>query len=82
MFCSYTGMREYCERMIHFWREVSLAGMPRAGRAMDECYALLFESALNCLYLAVSDISSSVDSSSNSFWFGYLNLSAGGTFFN
>lgn len=40
-----TGITEYCERMIHFWREVSLAGMPRAGRAMDECYALLFESA-------------------------------------
>src|SRR6266480_3045435 len=42
-----TGMPEYCERMIHFWREVSLAGMPRAGRAMDECYALLFESAFD-----------------------------------
>jgi hypothetical protein len=41
------GMREYVERMIHFWREVSLAGMPRAGRAMDECYALLFESAFD-----------------------------------
>jgi hypothetical protein len=41
------GMREYCERMIHFWREVSLAGIPRAGRAMDECYALLFESAFD-----------------------------------
>ena len=42
-----TGMGEYCERMIHFWREVSLTGMPRAGRAMDECYALLFESAFS-----------------------------------
>jgi hypothetical protein len=31
--------------MIHFWREVSLAGMPRASKAMDQCYALLFESA-------------------------------------
>jgi len=41
------GMPEYCERMIHFWREVSLAGMPRAGRSMDECYALLFESTFD-----------------------------------
>jgi hypothetical protein len=37
----------YCHRMIHFWREVSLAGMPRAGKAIDECYALLFESAFD-----------------------------------
>jgi hypothetical protein len=37
----------YVERMIHFWREVSLAGIPRAGRGMDECFALLFESAFN-----------------------------------
>jgi len=42
-----TEVREYCQCMIHFWREVSLAGMPRAGRAMDECYALLFESAFD-----------------------------------
>ncbi len=42
-----TRIPEYFERMIHFWREVSLAGMPRAGRAMDECYALLFESAFD-----------------------------------
>jgi hypothetical protein len=42
-----TGMHEYCERMVHFWREVSLAGMPRAGRAMDECYALLLESGFD-----------------------------------
>ena len=42
-----TGLRPYLERMIHFWREVSLAGIPRAGRAMDECYALLFESAFS-----------------------------------
>jgi hypothetical protein len=42
-----TGMPEYFNRMIHFWREVSLAGMPRAGRAMDECYALLFESGFD-----------------------------------
>jgi len=41
------GVFAYCDRMIHFWREVSLAGMPRAGRAMDECYALLFESAFD-----------------------------------
>ncbi len=27
----------YPERMIHFWREVSLAGMSRTGRWMDEC---------------------------------------------
>jgi hypothetical protein len=33
--------------MIHFWREVSLAGFPCAGKAMDECYALLFESTFS-----------------------------------
>src|SRR2546423_5882732 len=37
----------YIDRMIHFWREVSLAGMSRAARGMDECYALLFESAFD-----------------------------------
>ena len=37
----------YTDRMIHFWREVSLAGLPRTGRGMDECYALLFESAFD-----------------------------------
>jgi hypothetical protein len=42
-----TGVSEYCDRMIHFWREVSLAGMQRAGTAVDECYALLFESAFD-----------------------------------
>jgi hypothetical protein len=42
-----TGLRPYLDRMIHFWREVSLAGMPRAGRGMDQCYALLFESAFD-----------------------------------
>jgi hypothetical protein len=41
------GVSAYCDRMIHFWREVSLAGMPRAGKAMDECYALIFESAFD-----------------------------------
>src|SRR5439155_3382435 len=55
-----TDLRPYLDRMIHFWREVSLAAFPCAGKAMDECYALLFEStfslaqsepvwALNCL---------------------------------
>ena len=39
--------RSYLDRMIHFWREVSLAGMPRSGRGMDECYALLFEAAFD-----------------------------------
>jgi hypothetical protein len=33
--------------MIHFWREVSLAAFPCAGKAMDECYALLFESTFS-----------------------------------
>src|SRR5438034_6132950 len=42
-----TGLRPYLDRMIHFWREASLAGMPRTGRAMDECYALLFESTFS-----------------------------------
>ncbi len=42
-----TGLRPYLDRLIHFWREVSLAGMPRTGRAMDECYALLFESTFS-----------------------------------
>jgi hypothetical protein len=37
----------YYDRMIHFWREVSLAGLPRSGRGLDECYALLFESAFD-----------------------------------
>lgn len=37
----------YADRMIHFWREVSLAGLPRTGRGMDECYALLFEAAFD-----------------------------------
>lgn len=37
----------YCDRMIHFWREVSLADLPRSGRNLDECYALLFESAFD-----------------------------------
>src|SRR5690242_1710014 len=37
----------YPDRMIHFWREVSLAGLPRTGRGMDECYALLFEAAFD-----------------------------------
>lgn len=42
-----SGNSVYYDRMIHFWREVSLAGIPRAGRGMDECYALLFESAFD-----------------------------------
>jgi hypothetical protein len=33
--------------MIHFWREVSLAGLPRSGTGLDQCYALLFESAFD-----------------------------------
>ena len=37
----------YLERMIHFWREISLAGMRRGGPGMDECYALLFESVFD-----------------------------------
>lgn len=41
------GLRPYLDRMIHFWREISLAGVPCAGRAMDECYALLFESTFS-----------------------------------
>ena len=42
-----TGLRPYLDRMIHFWREASLAALPCAGQAMDECYALLFESAFS-----------------------------------
>ena len=42
-----TGLRPYLDRMIHFWREISLSGLPCAGRAMDECYALLFESTFS-----------------------------------
>jgi hypothetical protein len=42
-----TDLRPYLDRMIHFWREVSLAGLPCAGKTMDECYALLFESAFS-----------------------------------
>ncbi len=37
----------YVFRMVHFWREVSLAGIARTGPGMDECYALLFESAFD-----------------------------------
>jgi hypothetical protein len=42
-----TGLRPYVERMIHFWREISLAALPCAGRGIDECYALLFESTVS-----------------------------------
>src|SRR5438477_1903137 len=42
-----TGLRPYLDRMIHFWREISLAGFPSAGKALDECYALLFESTFS-----------------------------------
>jgi len=42
-----TGLRPYLDRMIHFWREISLAGFPCAGQTMDECYALLFESTFS-----------------------------------
>src|SRR6266566_2202139 len=42
-----TGLRPYLDRMIHFWREISLAAFPCAGKAMDECYALLFESTFS-----------------------------------
>ena len=41
------GETAYLERMIHFWREVSLAGLPRTGTGQDECYALLFESTFD-----------------------------------
>src|SRR6266496_4459856 len=37
----------YLDRMIHFWREISLAGMRRGGPGMDECFALLFESVFD-----------------------------------
>src|SRR5438309_2022590 len=37
----------YLDRMIHFWREVSLARMRRGRPGMDECYALLFESVFD-----------------------------------
>ncbi|MDQ3545719.1 MAG: hypothetical protein M3429_04245 [Verrucomicrobiota bacterium] len=37
----------YTDKMIHFWREISLAGLPRTGPGMDECYALLFEAAFD-----------------------------------
>jgi hypothetical protein len=37
----------YLDRMIHFWREISLAGLRRGGPGMDECYALLFESVFD-----------------------------------
>jgi hypothetical protein len=42
-----TGLRPYLDRMIHFWREISLAALPCAGKAMDECYTLLFESTFS-----------------------------------
>ena len=43
--------KSYFETTVHFWREVSLAGLPRGGRGADECYALLFESVFD---LAIS----------------------------
>jgi hypothetical protein len=42
-----TGLRPYLDRMIHFWREISLAAFPCSGKAMDECYSLLFESTFS-----------------------------------
>lgn len=42
-----TAPGPYADRMIHFWREISLAGIPFGGREMDECYALLFESVFD-----------------------------------
>ena len=43
--CKAKGL--YLDQMIHFWREISLAGMRRGGPGMDECYALLFESVFD-----------------------------------
>jgi hypothetical protein len=37
----------YTDKMIHFWREISLAGMPRLGYWMDQIYALLFEATFD-----------------------------------
>lgn len=48
--CKHGGraaLRPYVDRMIHFWREISLAAFPCARKAMDDCYALLFESAFS-----------------------------------
>jgi hypothetical protein len=42
-----TARGPYADRMIHFWREMSLAGIDAGGRGVDECYALLFESAFD-----------------------------------
>jgi len=42
-----TARGYYADRMIHFWREISLAGLGIGGRGMDECYGLLFESAFD-----------------------------------
>jgi hypothetical protein len=42
-----TAHGPYADRMIHFWRELSLAAIKVGGQAMDECYALLFESAFD-----------------------------------
>src|ERR1017187_357684 len=35
-----TARGPYADRIIHFWREVSLAGIDTCGRGVDECYAL------------------------------------------
>ncbi len=40
-----TSLGKYLQSTLHFWREVSLAGLTRTGRAADECCALLFECA-------------------------------------
>jgi hypothetical protein len=42
-----TARGPYAERIIHFWREISLAGIEIGGRGVDQCYALLFESAFD-----------------------------------
>lgn len=42
-----TARGPYADRMIHFWREISLAGIDIGGRGMDECYALVFESVFD-----------------------------------
>lgn len=46
--------RTFYEATLHFWREVSVMGLPRGGRGADELYALLFESAFT-LALAKPD---------------------------
>lgn len=51
---SHTSAGIYAQRMLPFWRELSIAGLRREGRGADEVFALLFESAFEFAMLDIS----------------------------